>query len=163
MLWLIPGLSCAAVLTADVVTKALATQQLAGGRVAELPLGVRLAYGENSGIAFGLLAGSSGLILGIALIVILALVVVLLRSRAWLTAVPIGVLLGGAFANLVDRVGDGAVTDFVDLGPWPAFNVADVAITTGVALFVLAFARHPAPSPFDADPSRTLANEARDA
>jgi signal peptidase II len=52
---------------------------------------------------------------------------------------PTGLLLGGAAGNLIDRVRDGAVTDFIKLPHWPAFNVADIAITVGVLalLYVL--------------------------
>jgi signal peptidase II len=45
---------------------------------------------------------------------------------------PTGLLLGGSFGNIIDRIRDGAVTDFVKLPSWPAFNVADIAITVGV-------------------------------
>ena len=58
------------------------------------------------------------------------------RPLAWL---PTGLLLGGAIGNLIDRVREGAVTDFVKFTAWPAFNVADIAITLGVValLYVL--------------------------
>jgi signal peptidase II len=58
------------------------------------------------------------------------------RPLAWL---PTGLLLGGAVGNIFDRIRDGAVTDFVKLPAWPAFNIADVAITFGVLtlLYVL--------------------------
>ena len=51
--------------------------------------------------------------------------------------IAVGLLAGGALGNLADRVRDGAVTDFIDLPAWPPFNLADVAITAGVALLVL--------------------------
>jgi signal peptidase II len=56
----------------------------------------------------------------------------------WLAA---GLLAGGALGNVVDRVRDGAVTDFLDPPLWPAFNVADVAITIGVAALALSVLR----------------------
>ena len=58
------------------------------------------------------------------------------RRLVWL---PTGLLIGGAAGNLIDRIREGAVTDFVDVSWWPAFNVADVAITFGVVtlLYVL--------------------------
>ena len=55
--------------------------------------------------------------------------------------VAIGLLAGGAVGNLADRVRAGAVTDFIDLPPWPPFNLADVAITAGVLLLVLIYLR----------------------
>ena len=64
------------------------------------------------------------------------------RRGLWL---PIGLLAGGAIGNLIDRIHEGAVTDFVDIGPWPAFNVADVEITLGVMILVWMFAFGPQP------------------
>lgn len=154
MPWLTLAFTSVAVLAADVTTKALATDRLEGGRVVELPFGVQLEYGENSGIAFGWLAGDGGLVLVAASTALLGLAVILLRSRACVAAVPIAVLVGGALANLVDRAGDGAVTDFIDLGSWPAFNLADVAITAGVALLALAFMGTPGSSTLDPGPDR---------
>lgn len=137
-----PGMLFIGVFVVDLATKVLATNHLGDGRVVELPLGARLEHGENAGIAFGLLSGSGGLVLILALVAILGLIAVLVRLRAD-TAVPFAVLLGGALANLVDRAGDGAVTDFIDLGPWPSFNLADVGITAGVALLAITVARDP--------------------
>jgi signal peptidase II len=54
---------------------------------------------------------------------------------------PLGLVLGGSLGNLVDRTRTGAVVDFVDLQVWPVFNLADVAITVGVALLMLDIAR----------------------
>ena len=56
------------------------------------------------------------------------------RPGLWL---GVGLLIGGALGNLIDRVRDGAVTDFIDPPLWPAFNVADVAITAGVVVIAL--------------------------
>jgi len=55
--------------------------------------------------------------------------------------VATGLLAGGAIGNLADRVRAGAVTDYVDLPPWPPFNLADVAITAGVLLLVFLYLR----------------------
>ena len=146
VLWPVPVLSFIAVLVGDLLTKALVNHELVGGRVVELPLGARLVYGENSGVAFGLLAGGGELVLFVVLVAVAGLAVLLLRSTAAVAAVPAAVLLAGAVANLIDRAGDGAVTDFIELGPWPAFNLADVAITVGVALLALTLAQRPASS-----------------
>lgn len=139
------ALSALAVLAGDLATKALARRELGGGRVVELPFGARLEHGENRGVAFGLLAGSGELVLIVALIAISGLVLLLLVRRPATAAMILAgaLLVGGALANLVDRAGDGAVTDFIDLGAWPTFNLADVAITLGVALFALPLARRP--------------------
>jgi signal peptidase II len=74
---------------------------------------------------------------GFAVVTLVVLVAFVLRHSArplvWL---PVGLLLGGAAGNLIDRAREGAVTDFIDLPLWPAFNVADVAITFGVLLLL---------------------------
>lgn len=157
-----PALLFIGVFVVDLATKALATRDLGDGRVVELPLGARLEHGENSGIAFGLLSGSGGVVLILALVALLGLTVVLLRSRA-AAAVPFGLLLGGALANLVDRARDGEVTDFIDLGPWPSFNLADVGITTGVALLAVALARDPGARALDGGRTTGVAKGAEDA
>jgi signal peptidase II len=54
-------------------------------------------------------------------------------------ALALGVALGGAFGNLMDRLRRGAVTDFIAVGSWPVFNLADVAITSGVLLSLVSF------------------------
>jgi signal peptidase II len=111
---------------------------------------LRLALTFNSGAAFGLGQGSTTLLVGGAIV----LVVVLLglgrrasRTASMTSVVAMGLLLGGALGNLVDRLirhHHGAVIDFVDLRWWPVFNVADASITIGALLLVLrALARRP--------------------
>ena len=102
--------------------------------------GVDLINTRNSGVAFGLFSGGGALVAivaGLALIALLAFFFThLARPLVWL---PTGLLIGGAAGNLLDRAVEGSVTDFVDLPLWPAFNVADAAITIGVVtlLYVL--------------------------
>jgi signal peptidase II len=137
------------VLAADQVAKAIVRGSIDRGTDVDLFLGIRFVNTRNSGIAFGLLEGGGALLAVFALVALAALLVFFHRHQdralVWL---PTGLLIGGALGNLVDRVAAGEVTDFVDLGPWPAFNVADVAITFGVLslLYVLegppARARH---------------------
>jgi signal peptidase II len=95
---------------------------------------VRLVF--NSGVSFGRLTDSGDLVLAavaaLAVIVLLALVFGPPRYRLGL-----GLLLGGALGNLIDRIRFGAVIDFVDVPWWPTFNLADVAIVAGVALVLL--------------------------
>lgn len=87
----------------------------------------------NTGIAFGLFAGGSGLFAIVAFIVTL----IILFYNYTLPAgniglrVVLGLLLGGALGNLIDRLRLGHVTDFLDFGPWPIFNVADTAVVAG--------------------------------
>ena len=134
----------AAVVAADVASKALVTSQIQRGERENIFFLVDLVHVRNRGVAFGLLADGRSLVL-ILTLAALALLVVFFATHArrpllWL---PTGLLLGGAVGNLVDRIDDEAVTDFVDLPFWPAFNLADLAITAGVfaLLYVLAEAR----------------------
>lgn len=142
----------------DQITKALVRGGIAPGERVGLVLGVDLVRVANRGIAFGLLDDAGALVLVLAAVAFAALLAVFLRAsdRAgiWL---PIGLLAGGAIGNLIDRVRDGAVTDYVDIGPWPAFNLADVEITVGVVILVwiYAFGTEPGAGAADgAEPAR---------
>jgi signal peptidase II len=140
----------------DRVTKAWAVAELA--HVHTRPLiddWVRLTYVRNTGIAFGLGAGR-GLPFAAVSIIALALVVVLalqVRNRTWTRSIALGLILGGAAGNLIDRLRWGSVIDFIDFGYrqnwWPVFNAADSAITIGVVLFAatLLFGRSDAHEP----------------
>ena len=102
----------------------------------------RLTHIQNTGAAFGLFQDQSFALTIIAIISIVALLVFfLLFSRhstilsKGLSKPALGLILGGTIGNLVDRLRLGCVTDFIDFGIWPAFNIADSAITVGVILF----------------------------
>jgi signal peptidase II len=137
--WTRAGLVLVAVLVVDQVSKAIVRSSIVPGTSVEVLPFLDLVNTRNEGIAFGALGGSW---------VVLVLVVAALagivgvfaanatRRLAWLTT---GLLLGGALGNIIDRVHEGAVTDFIKLPHWPQFNVADVAITVGVLslLFVM--------------------------
>ena len=125
---------------ADQAVKALVRATIDRGEAVDVVLGIEFVNVRNRGIAFGLFAGGGALLVIFALAALTALLVFFARHRdrplVWL---PTGLLIGGALGNLIDRTRDGAVTDFVDLPLWPAFNLADVAITFGVItlLYVL--------------------------
>ena len=133
------GLAAIAVLAVDQATKVAVRASLDPGEEREV-LGqvVELVYVRNTGVAFGQLAGNGALVA----ILVAAAVAGLLwyfftpLSTPWIW-LPAGMVVGGALGNLIDRVGEGAVTDFVKLPGWPAFNVADFSITAGVILMVL--------------------------
>ena len=151
-LWmLLVGLIAAAI---DQATKAAVVSSLVLGESRDLGLGFDLTRATNSGIAFGLLdEGSDTLVLvitGVALLVVVAWFAVD-SSRPWLW-LGVGLLVGGAIGNLIDRVRLGSVTDFINPPVWPAFNFADVAITLGVLVVVLAaFREEEEPEP-EAEP-----------
>ena len=129
-----------AVVAADQASKALVRANVdLGARDGVFP-GLEIVHSRNSGVAFGLFSGG-----GIVLVIIgIASVVALLaffatHSRRPLVWLPTGLLLGGAAGNLIDRLHQGYVTDFIDPVLWPAFNLADTCITLGVVslLYVL--------------------------
>ena len=134
------ALVAAGTVAADQGVKALVRSTIERGDEVELFLGIQLVNVRNRGIAFGLFSDGGVLLVLFALAALAALLVFFHRHRdrplVWL---PTGLLIGGACGNLIDRTREGAVTDFMDLPWWPAFNVADVAITFGVLtlLYVL--------------------------
>ncbi|HEY3728300.1 MAG TPA: signal peptidase II [Solirubrobacteraceae bacterium] len=130
----------AAVVVIDRLTKAAVVNGIAVGDVHKFLPGVQLVHVRNSGVAFGFFSGGGAVVLVLTLAALSALVVyfALRPARPWLW-LPVGLLLGGALGNLIDRIGGGSVTDFIKLPFWPAFNVSDMAITFGVLalLYVL--------------------------
>ena len=132
------------VLALDIGTKVLVVAELEGQRTLELLGGqLLLRVSRNPGAAFSFAEGATVLFTAVALTVVVVIVRVSrrLHSRGW--AVALGLLLGGASGNLVDRLlrtpgpGRGAVVDFIDFQVWPSFNVADSAIVVGGLLAVL--------------------------
>jgi signal peptidase II len=124
----------------DQAVKAAIEGSLDIGEHNDLVLGFDLTRVMNSGVAFGLFSeGSNAAVLvftGAALALIVGWFVFdTTRPLLWL---GVGLLAGGAVGNLIDRIADGAVTDFLDPPIWPAFNVADVAITAGVLVIAIA-------------------------
>ena len=135
-----------AVVVIDQATKAIAASALGPGERVDLVLGFELADVRNSGIAFGLLADGQILVLAVTAV---ALVLILgyfalhpSRPGLW---IGVGLLVGGAVGNLIDRVRLNEVVDFIDPPAWPAFNVADVAIVVGIVAIVLVHRPHPSP------------------
>jgi signal peptidase II len=131
-------LVCGAVVLVDQVTKAVVVSSLAEGDNVSLVLGFDLTHTTNPGLAFGIGKGQ-GFVLAVT-VAALALVLAWFafdpgRPGLWLA---VGLLAGGALGNLADRVRAGAVTDFINPPLWPAFNVADVAITAGALGLALA-------------------------
>lgn len=98
-----------------------------------------LTYILNPGAAFGLLANRTVFFVVTTLVVVIAVIIYYIRSGQRRGALPfaLGLLLGGALGNLVDRLRYGKVVDFFDFRVWPVFNLADTAIVTGAGLLVL--------------------------
>lgn len=136
--WSRAGLVLAAVLLVDQATKALVRSGLElGSQDSVLPL-VTLVHTRNSGVAFGVLQDQTAAVVALITLAVVALAAYFAthRGRPWVW-LPTGLLAGGALGNVVDRVREGFVTDFVKLPYWPAFNVADMAITVGVLSLLL--------------------------
>ncbi len=133
--------SAAAALLLDQVSKAILVASLEPGRsVTVIPSVLDLTYTTNTGAAFGILQGSGGLVVLAALLVVMVLLVWFFwtrEGRHLLMFVGLGLVVGGALGNLVDRLFRGRVIDFIDFRWWPVFNVADIAIVAGVGLIVL--------------------------
>lgn len=131
--------ACVVVVAIDQGTKALVNSLVDRGESVEVLPFLAIANTRNQGIAFGLGGDVSALFIALELCF---LVVVLASLSVWDTTsgwvwLPAGLLVGGALGNLVDRLREGAVTDFIDFSFWPTFNLADTAIVLGVALLLL--------------------------
>jgi signal peptidase II len=129
-----------AVLALDQLTKVWVSTSLPeGGWWSPLP-GLwrvfRVTHITNSGAAFGIFPNQGNFFIIIAVVVagVIVLYYRYLPSRGWLIRLSLGLQLGGALGNLLDRVRYGHVVDFIDIGFWPIFNVADIAIVTGVGI-----------------------------
>ncbi len=100
---------------------------------------IELDYSRNTGIAFGLLSGGSVLVwlaIGAGFLLGAWLLLTTFTAASELTLVAFGLIAGGAVANLVNRLASGYVVDFIDVGPWPSFNVADAMLTIGLLLVI---------------------------
>jgi len=141
-LWLF---STALVITAlDQVVKRVVVDAMEMGQAIDVVGSfVRLTRTSNTGGAFGLLRGRGNWFIVVSFVAALAIAALsrqIARGRR-VERLAFGLILGGAVGNLIDRVRLGAVIDFIDIGGsgyrWPAFNVADSAITIGVTLLAV--------------------------
>ena len=142
--WRLAGALCGLVVVADQAAKAVVEAHLVPGQEVEVLGPLELTLTHNSGVAFGL-AGGGGV--GLVLLTLAALAFIGLlfqrnptRPGMW---IAVGLLAGGAIGNLADRVRADAVTDYIQLPHWPAFNLADIAVTVGVIILALAYLREP--------------------
>ena len=114
-------------------------------RLIEVTPFFNLTLGFNRGVSFGLLSSDEALgrwmLIGLALVIVVGLIIWAWRAGSRIEAASIGGIIGGAIGNVIDRVRQGSVTDFLDfyaLGwHWPAFNLADTAIFCSVAVLLL--------------------------
>jgi signal peptidase II len=140
--WALAGAVCGLVFATDQGAKAAVEAHVAIGEYIKVVGPLELTLSHNTGVAFGL-AGGAGVRLVLVTAAALAVIGYLfarnpLRPGMW---VAVGLLAGGALGNLADRIRADAVTDFVAVGSWPPFNLADVSITLGVLLLVFFYLR----------------------
>lgn len=137
------------VVLVDQLTKAWARAALDDTTIDVMGGFLRLALAENSGAAFGLFKGGGQIIAVFAVVAVGVILFALRTVGHWGDFIGLGLVLGGAIGNLVDRVSrgagflDGRVTDWIDLWFIPNFNVADACISIGVALLLLGALRRP--------------------
>jgi signal peptidase II len=123
----------AATVAVDQATKAIAVASLDRGEQVNVFLGLDLTYVRNEGVAFGALSGGGPVLVAVIALALAGLVAYFaLHSTTPLLWLPVGLILGGALGNLIDRARVGAVVDFIDPIAWPAFNLADAGIVVGV-------------------------------
>ena len=128
-------------LVVDQITKQLVLNNLGIGASWPVDGFFRFTYVRNDGTAFGLFQ-DNGTLLTFVSIGAVALIVYFYREAvmvSWFTRTALGLQLGGALGNLLDRFRYGYVVDFLDVGPWPIFNIADSAIITGIVALVAYF------------------------
>ena len=143
----------ALVIVADHFTKRLVETQLPINQTwapfPDLARLFRITHVSNTGAAFGLFPGGSPFFTIIAVVVAVIILAYNfgLPAQHRLLRVALGLQLGGALGNLVDRLRLVHVTDFLDFGPWPVFNLADTSIVAGVVILgLLMFKEQPQPS-----------------
>lgn len=137
------ALAAATILFLDQLTKWWAAETLQDAPMVLIDGFLQLRYLENTGAAFSLLEGAGSLIAMAAVAIIGFVMILMRRIEARPEALALGLVMGGALGNLADRIFrgpglfDGGVVDFVDFSFFPAFNLADSAITIGAGLLIV--------------------------
>ena len=138
--WL--GLTAVALsaVVADQLTKQLVSSQLALADEVHIAGPLSIHHVQNSGIAFGLFASATPIVTVLTAFAVGWMLFFFARAGARHPVLPValGLLIGGSASNLIDRVRLGHVTDFIDLRFWPAFNLADSFIVSGVVILLVA-------------------------
>ena len=127
-----------AAVAADQLTKHIVTGHLALDEGIHVVGPFWIHHVQNSGIAFGLFASATSVVIVLTTIAVAWMLMFFARSGARHPVLPVGLglVIGGSISNLLDRVRLGYVTDFIDLRYWPAFNLADSFIVIGVAVLL---------------------------
>ncbi len=126
---------------------------------------LRIRLSTNTGAVMGILSESRSILISITIISIIALIYFSYRMRyaPMLKRACLGLVLGGAFGNLIDRIATGKVIDFIDMGigshRWPTYNVADIAVTVGAVFLIVGFSFQREPVP-EGPPDETPVDQA---
>lgn len=133
----------AVIIGLDQITKGLVRSNLEFGQIWMpwdwlLPY-ARIIHISNTGAAFGLFKGANTIFMILAVIVAGAIIYYFpsVSKKDWIVRVALSMQLAGALGNLIDRIAIGHVTDFVSVGNFPVFNVADASITVGVGVLII--------------------------
>jgi signal peptidase II len=171
--YLILCLVAGGVIALDQWTKSLVRARLQFGEIWTpyqwLEPYARIVHWKNTGAAFGMLPGFSDLFTILAIVVAVAILYYLpqIPQQDWLLRLALGLQLGGAVGNLIDRLTIGSVTDFISIGSFPVFNIADASISTGVVVLLLGIwwkerQQKASPLPEDANSSTETLPESRE-
>ena len=171
--WCIVAGVAVAVLAIDQMSKSWALERLSGGEIIDVIWTLRFNLAFNTGMAFSKGSGS-GAIIGVVVIVIVGVLLFVARTmRSRVQLVLVGLIIGGAVGNLLDRLfraplaGEsggfmrGAVVDFIDVQWWPIWNVADMAVVVGAIALALFGLRGEPDDELDADPQDTQVEDAQ--
>ncbi len=143
---IIPLISLPVVFLDYVTKKIIVAKVMPYENIKVLPF-LSIVHVENKGAAFGILTNlSNNIFIIISIVAITVIIFYLSKIPKGLELFSLSLVLGGAIGNLINRINTGKVIDFIDFyvkdWHWPAFNVADSALTIGIALFILANLRH---------------------
>jgi signal peptidase II len=138
--WLSLGAVALAAIAADQLTKAIVTSRLDLNDEVQVFGSFSIHHVTNSGIAFGLFASATSIVILLTTVAVGWMLYFFARSGSRHPVLPValGLVIGGSVSNLIDRVRLGHVTDFLDFRYWPAFNLADTFIVVGVGALLLA-------------------------
>lgn len=137
--WGVLAVAAVLIFVADQITKRLVRSKIAFGDAIDVLPGFDLVHTTNRGIAFGLFPDRQRAVAVVTAIILVGVAVLLMHGgrRGVPSMAAAGALAGGAIGNLVDRLTHDGVTDFIDIGGWPAFNIADIGIVLGAAILAL--------------------------
>ncbi|MBI4837738.1 MAG: signal peptidase II [Nitrospirae bacterium] len=141
--WLFAGIISASVIILDYITKQAIVEYVTPYESIDLIPFLRIVHVRNPGAAFGLFSGLSNYVfIAIYLAAMSLIIIYALKSLHGLELFASALIIGGATGNLIDRLTVGKVIDFIDFfisdWHWPAFNVADSALTVGIIIFLIA-------------------------